>query len=144
MDLSIAPSRGGAIRWLGVLALAGILSMGWACGPPDGAPEEADAGEAEEGGGEGSAEQTADDHGGRPEVPEGPPIEGFKQLMPRGGIPALYDPQFVSAAEAEIPDTAWVLGFELGGNTYAYDLNTLNYHEVVNHQIGGLPVAAVW
>lgn len=78
------------------------------------------------------------------ELPPGPPIEGFQQLLPRGGIPALVDPEFVAAAEAEIPDDAWVLGFEHAGEAYAYSLNLLNHHEVVNHTIGSLPVAAVW
>lgn len=74
----------------------------------------------------------------------GPPIDGFVQLMERGAIPALVDPEFVSAEEAEIPEDAWVLGFVLGGEAYAYDLNILNHHEVVNHRIGDTPVAAVW
>lgn len=80
----------------------------------------------------------------KPALPPGPPIEGFKQLLPRGGIPALVDPEFVPAQEAEIPDDAWVLGFEHGGEAYAYSLNLLNHHEVVNHTVGRLPVAAVW
>lgn len=79
------------------------------------------------------------------EVPEGPPIEGFQQLLPRGGIPALVDPEFVPAAEAELPDDAWVLGFVAAdGRSYAYDLNLLNRHEVVNHRAGDQPIAAVW
>jgi len=75
---------------------------------------------------------------------EGPPIDGYQQLMERGAIPALVDPDFVPAAEAEIPEDAWVLGFVHGGEAYAYDLNILNHHEVVNHRIGDTPVAAVW
>jgi len=75
---------------------------------------------------------------------EGPPVDGYQQLMERGAIPALVDPEFVSAEEAEIPDDAWVLGFVFGGEAYAYDLNILNHHEVVNHRIGDTPVAAVW
>ena len=52
--------------------------------------------------------------------------------------------EFVPAAEAEIPDGAWVLGFAHGGEAYAYDLNILNSHEVVNHTAAGGAFAAVW
>ena len=80
----------------------------------------------------------------KPTLPEGPPIDGFQQLMPRGGIPALVDPDFVSASDAEMPDDAWILGFVHDGQAYAYDLNLLNHHEVVNHGPKGAEFAAVW
>ena len=79
-----------------------------------------------------------------PEKPEPIPVEGFEQLLPRGAIPALVDPDFVPAADAEIPDDAWVLGFARGGKAYAYDLNLLNRHEVVNHGDEEGRFAAVW
>ena len=76
---------------------------------------------------------------------EAPPVaEGFEQLIPRGGIPALVDPEFVTAEAADLPDTAWVLGFVSDGEAYAYDLNLLNSHEIVNHKVGERGIAAVW
>jgi len=72
------------------------------------------------------------------------PPEGVQQLLPRGGIPAIFEPEFVSAQEAELPDSAWVLGVYLNGDARAYDLNLLNHHEVVNDVVGGQPVAPVW
>lgn len=89
----------------------------------------------------------ADDGEKKPAEPpklEGIPVEGFQQLLPRGGIPALVDPDFVSVAEAEIPDGAWVLGFERDGEAFAYDLNLLNSYEVVNHGTESGAFAAVW
>ncbi len=68
----------------------------------------------------------------------------FEQLVPRGYIPAIDDPQFVDAAEAEIDDEAWVLGVVIDGEAKAYSLNLLNRHEVVNDRFGDRPVAAVW
>ena len=84
-----------------------------------------------------------------PELPPVEPVdigvEGFEQLVPRGAIAALVDPEFVPARDAEIPDDAWVLGYVAAdGSAYAYDLNLLNHHEVVNHHAGGAPIAAVW
>jgi carotenoid cleavage dioxygenase-like enzyme len=69
---------------------------------------------------------------------------GVEQLLPRGRIAAVTEPEFVTAAEAEISDDAWVLGVAINGEAKAYSLNLLNRHEVVNDRFGDLPVAAVW
>ncbi len=69
---------------------------------------------------------------------------GVEQILERGKIPAVFDPQFVTADEAEIPDDAWVLGVVMGGEARAYSLNLLNHHEVVNDRVGEHPIAAVW
>jgi len=70
--------------------------------------------------------------------------EGVEQILERGKIAAIVDPQFVEADEAEIVDEAWVLGVEIDGQARAYSLNLLNRHEVVNDQIGETSFAAVW
>jgi hypothetical protein len=70
--------------------------------------------------------------------------EGVQILLPRGGIPAIFEPTFVSADAAEIPDDAWILGIVIDGEAHAYSLNLLNSHEVVNDHVGDVPVAAVW
>ena len=80
----------------------------------------------------------------RLELPDPIPVPGFKQLLPHGGIPALVDPDFVSADKAHMPDDAWILGYAVGDEAYAYDLNLLNHHEIANHTAAGLPIAAVW
>ncbi len=77
-----------------------------------------------------------------PEADTPPP--GVEQLLPRGRIAAILAPQFVSAAEAELPDDAWVLGVAIDGEARAYSLNLLNSHEVVNDRIGDKSFAAVW
>lgn len=68
----------------------------------------------------------------------------FKQILPRGAIAAINNPEFVSADEAEISDEAWVLGVLIAGQARAYSLNILNHHEVVNDQVGEKAFAAVW
>ena len=50
----------------------------------------------------------------------------------------------LNRAPAEIPDDAWVLGFHRDGESFAYDLNLLNAHEVVNHGSERSRFAAVW
>ena len=76
-------------------------------------------------------------------IEEEPP-PGVEQILPRGRIAAVTEPEFVVAAEAKIDDEAWVLGVEINGEAKAYSLNLLNRHEVVNDRFGDLPVAAVW
>ena len=73
-----------------------------------------------------------------------PPPAGVEQLLPRGRIAAIFEPRFVPAEEADIPDDAWVLGVSAEGQAKAYSLNLLNHHEVVNDRLGRLPIAAVW
>ncbi len=68
----------------------------------------------------------------------------FQQIIPRGRIASVDQPEFVDAGKAEIPDDAWVLGVEIGGETKAYSLNLLNHHEIVNDRIGETTFAAVW
>ncbi len=75
---------------------------------------------------------------------EATPPDGVQQLIPRGAIPAVFEPHYVPAAEAEISDDAWVLGVEIEGQARAYSLNLLNHHEVVNTTVGGRDIAAVW
>lgn len=65
---------------------------------------------------------------------------------PKNGIPALDHPGFVSLAEADRtlkPDDI-VLGIELGGLAKAYPVRILNWHEVVNDDVGSQPVLITW
>jgi ethanolamine utilization protein EutP (predicted NTPase) len=68
----------------------------------------------------------------------------FEQILPRGRIAAITNPDFVSADDAVIAPDSWVLGVVIGGEARAYNLNLLNYHEVVNDQINDTHFAAVW
>lgn len=83
-----------------------------------------------------------------PETQPAPPAEptppGVTQIIPRGRLAAVFHPEFVPAGEAALPDSAWILGVAVDGEAHAYSLNLLNHHEVVNDNIGGRPIAAVW
>lgn len=72
------------------------------------------------------------------------PPPGVKQILPRGRIAAVFEPEFVPAAKAKLPDDAWVLGVLFDGQARAYSLNLLNRHEIVNDRIGDTAFAAVW
>jgi hypothetical protein len=71
-------------------------------------------------------------------------IPGFEQIVQRGLIASIDEPDFVPASEAEIQDDAWVMGVVMDGEARAYSLNLLNSHEIVNDVVAGRPIAAVW
>ncbi len=67
-------------------------------------------------------------------------------LLPKDGIPAIFDPRFVSAEEADSqldPDDL-VIGVSLNGEHKAYGVANLSSHEVVNDTLGGRPIAVTW
>jgi hypothetical protein len=59
----------------------------------------------------------------------------------RDDIPALIDPEFVPAKEAVwLNDNDRILGIEIHGDSKAYPLNIMNWHEIVNDRIRKKPV----
>jgi len=67
-------------------------------------------------------------------------------LLPRDGIPAIFDPEFLTAAEAneEYDDDELVLGVEIDGDARAYSIPYLSSREIVNDTVGGRHIAATW
>ncbi len=73
----------------------------------------------------------------------------FSEIMsggpPKDGIPAINDPKFVAVSEVDdIPPTEPVVGLTLGGETKAYPLRILMWHEIVNDHVGGIPVSVTF
>ncbi len=67
-------------------------------------------------------------------------------ILGKDGIPAILDPQFISGAEAaaQMVGSERVLGVSINGDHRAYPLNQLSRHEIVNDEVGGVPVAVTW
>lgn len=65
---------------------------------------------------------------------------------PKNGIPALQHPAFTSASEADsfLKQEDIVLGIEFTGTAKAYPVRILNWHEVVNDDVGEQPVVVSW
>jgi hypothetical protein len=65
---------------------------------------------------------------------------------PRDGIPSIDNPKFVSVADAGkfLKDSDLVIGLSLNGETRAYPLLILVWHEIVNDKVGGVPVAVTY
>lgn len=69
---------------------------------------------------------------------------GVERILPRDAIPAIFDPEFVSAEEANLPPDAEVIGVVIKGEARAYSINLLDGHEIVNDEIQGVKFAVTW
>ncbi len=67
-------------------------------------------------------------------------------LLPKDGIPAIFDPVFVNAEEAnsQLLDEDLVIGVTVNGEHRAYGVAFLSNHEIVNDTLGGRPIAVTW
>lgn len=64
---------------------------------------------------------------------------------PKDGIPSIDDPVFVAVADmAELAAREPVIGLTVNGESRAYPLQVLTWHEIVNDEIGGVPVAVTY
>ncbi len=61
-------------------------------------------------------------------------------------IPSIDDPKFVSAGAASsyLSDDELVVGLDIGGESKAYPIKILNWHEIVNDKIGDKYVAVTF
>jgi len=74
--------------------------------------------------------------------------------LPRDGVPSLDHPEIMAAEEVAVFNQAHrgkylvsddrVIGVELNGERRAYPIRVLNWHEVVNDTLGGVPVAVTY
>ena len=72
--------------------------------------------------------------------------------VPKDGIPPLDDPpqdrgaaQFVTAEDAiHVNDEHIVVGVHLNGDARAYPVRILNFHEIVNHTVGGTKISVTY
>jgi hypothetical protein len=82
----------------------------------------------------------------------GPPVvaeyggDPIYQVLPAGQIPAITEPSYVSAedADAQMLDHEPVIGVVIDGKARAYSLWQLDAHEIVNDRMGGSAFAATW
>jgi hypothetical protein len=65
---------------------------------------------------------------------------------PRDLIPAIFDPVHIAADEVQdqVGKFSPVIGVSVGEESVAYSVAYLSSHEVVNHTVGGIPIAFTW
>ena len=64
---------------------------------------------------------------------------------PKDGIPSIDFPKFAEVSDSQfVSDSDVVIGLEINGDTRAYPLFILVWHEIVNDNVGGVPVAITY
>lgn len=64
--------------------------------------------------------------------------------VPKDAIPPLFFPEYVSLEKTDLNDEDFVLGFELNGDARAYPLKIMNFHEIVNDEVGGEEIVVTY
>ena len=67
-------------------------------------------------------------------------------ILPRDGIPAIDNPEFVSVQEAEkfMRKDELVMGLVINGDARAYSTWHLDRHEIVNDFVGDTYISVTW
>ena len=136
--------------WRSVAVTAAVVLLASACTRPAGQADPAGA-SAAAGVVEGSAREgvpsglrQAIDHPSLPE-PLVDPSEVSSGGVPPDGIPAVDEPRFVSAGDVDwLAGDEPVIALEIAGEQRAYPVQIMIWHEVVNDQVAGTPVAVTY
>ena len=74
------------------------------------------------------------------------PYSQIKFVIPRDNIPSIDEPKFVAPSEASawLKDVEPVVVLEVNGDARAYPLQILTWHEIVNDDVGDVPVAVTF
>ncbi len=130
-----------------VLATAGMLLALTACGAGSAADPEGSLSGSDPAGESAAALVSAleDRYDERFPEPLIDPDEVRSGGPPPDGIPPLDDPSFVPVPEVDFlePDEG-VLALTVAGETRAYPLRVMTWHEIVNDTVGGVPVAVTY
>ncbi len=66
-------------------------------------------------------------------------------FVPVDGIPPIDDPERTAAGSATFPGPGGrVVVVEINGQPVAYPIDILTYHEIVNDEVGGVPIAVTY
>ena len=68
----------------------------------------------------------------------------LNQLLNRDSILPIYAPRFVPAARAGYSNDELVMGVAINGEAKAYPVGPLNSREMVNDELGGIPILVTW
>ncbi len=65
-------------------------------------------------------------------------------LLPYDAIFPVYNPEFGQADQVPLDDDELVIGISLNGESKAYSITVLRSREMVNDELGGLPILVTW
>lgn len=73
-----------------------------------------------------------------------PPPDGFRQVLDRDDILPVYQPRFVTTANAGWEPEELIVGVDLEGEARAYPVDFLNGREIVVDLHRGIPTFVTW
>ena len=68
----------------------------------------------------------------------------FRQLLYRDDIRPIYEPTLISPNESGLGDDELVMGVSIEGESRAYPIRVLRFREIVDDELGGLPILVTW
>ena len=71
-------------------------------------------------------------------------LDDFRQLLRRDSIEPIYDPQFVRPPESGLRPDDLVMGVSINSDSRAYPIRYLQWREMVNDEVGGIPILVTW
>lgn len=68
------------------------------------------------------------------------------EAIPRDAINPVYSPKFVTADEVaeQMLDNELVMGLNINGDARAYPVGIMRFREIVNDEVGGIPLLVTW
>lgn len=70
--------------------------------------------------------------------------DAFGQIIPRDAIRPIYEPKFITGQAAKLDPGELVIGVDINGESKAYPVAPLNFREMVNDVVGGVPLLVSW
>ncbi len=68
----------------------------------------------------------------------------YSQFIPRDAIRPVYEPQFLPGQSAGLDPQELVIGVAINGESKAYPAGTLTSREMINDEVGGVPILVSW
>ena len=68
----------------------------------------------------------------------------FLPLLPRDAIRPVYEPDFVEADDSPLQEDELVMGVAIQDKAKAYPVTVLRFREMVDDELGGLPILVSW
>jgi len=120
--------------WAGALAaVVALATLAYVARPQSGQPTSAD-----------QAQIANPDDVYDPSAAGEPLPDGYQKLLGRDMIHPVYEPTFVEAHEVDWPDNTDVVGVAGVSEAKAYPVSHLNFREMVNDEIEGIPILVTW
>ncbi len=81
--------------------------------------------------------------GTNPRLTDVTPVAVPKWARP-DAIPPIYAPNFAPANEVSLRDDELVMGVALEGEAKAYPVTVMQFREIVNDEMAGIPILVTW